>query len=159
MESLRTVLGLFVALVVVFSAAAVGGAATSSSVGDWYQALRKPPFNPPAWVFGPVWTALYAMMAVAAWLVWRRRGFADAQLPLALFGLQLALNAAWSVLFFGLRNPGLALVDIVLLWAAILGTLLTFRPISAPAAALLSPYLAWVSFAGVLNYAIWSLNR
>jgi tryptophan-rich sensory protein len=156
---LRSAIGLIVAVLAVSSAAAIGGAATSSSVGEWYQALRKPSFNPPSWIFGPVWTALYAMMATAAWLVWMKRGFADAQLPLALFGLQLALNAAWSVLFFGLRNPGLALVDIGLLWAAILATLLAFRPISLPAALLLAPYLVWVSFAAVLNHAIWSLNR
>lgn len=159
MVSFRAAMGLVVALLVVFAAAAVGGSATSSSVGDWYQALRKPSFNPPGWVFGPVWTALYAMMAVAAWLVWLRRGLADAQLPLALFGLQLALNMAWSVLFFGLRSPGLAVADIGLLWAAIAGTLVAFWRVSVPAGVLLLPYLAWVSFAALLNYAIWTLNR
>jgi benzodiazapine receptor len=159
MGSVRAVVGLIVAIVTVFAAAAVGGAATSSSVGTWYAALQKPSFNPPAWVFGPVWTVLYLMMAIAAWLIWLKHGIADAQLPLALFGLQLALNMAWSVLFFGLRNPGLALVDIALLWLAIVATLVAFWRLSPAAGALLLPYLAWVSFAAILNYSLWALNR
>jgi benzodiazapine receptor len=159
MGSVRAVVGLIVAIVTVFAAAAVGGAATSSSVGTWYAALQKPSFNPPAWVFGPVWTVLYLMVAIAAWLIWLKHGIADAQLPLALFGLQLALNMAWSVLFFGLRNPGLALVDIALLWLAIVATLVAFWRLSPAAGALLLPYLAWVSFAAILNYSLWALNR
>jgi benzodiazapine receptor len=159
MGSVRAVAGLIVAIVTVFAAAAVGGAATSSSVGTWYAALQKPSFNPPARVFGPVWAVLYSMMAIAAWLIWLRDGLADAQLPLALFGLQLALNMAWSVLFFGLRNPGLALVDIALLWLAIVATLVAFWRLSPAAGALLLPYLAWVSFASILNYSLWALNR
>jgi tryptophan-rich sensory protein len=159
MGSFRAVAGLIVAIVTVFAAAAVGGAATSSSVGTWYAALQKPSFNPPAWVFGPVWTVLYLTMAIAAWLIWLRHGIADAQLPLALFGLQLALNMAWSVLFFGLRNPGLALVDIALLWLAIVATLVAFWRLSPAAGALLLPYFAWVSFAVILNYSLWALNR
>jgi tryptophan-rich sensory protein len=159
MGSVRAVVGLVVAIATVFAAAAVGGAATSSSVGTWYAALQKPSFSPPAWVFGPVWTALYLMMAIAAWLVWLKRGFADAQLPLALFGLQLALNMAWSILFFGLRSPGLALADIVLLWLAIAATLVVFWRVCPTAGALLIPYLVWVSFAAVLNHSLWTLNR
>jgi benzodiazapine receptor len=159
MGSVRAVVGLIVAVVAVFAAAAVGGAATSSSVGTWYAALQKPSFNPPSWVFGPVWTVLYAMMAVAVWLIWLKRGFADAQLPLAFFGLQLALNMAWSILFFGMRNPGLAFADIVLLWLAIVATLVAFWRISPAPGILLLPYLAWVSFASVLNYSLWTLNR
>lgn len=146
-------------LILCFAVAGVGGTWTASSVGPWYQGLQKPPYNPPGWVFGPVWTLLYAMMAVAAWLVWRKAGFAGAAAPLAIFAVQLALNLAWSGLFFGLRQLGWAFADIVLLWVAIAATIAAFARISAPAAWLLAPYLAWVSFASVLNFRIWTLNR
>lgn len=126
--------------------------------GEWYATLRKPSWNPPAWVFGPVWTALYTMMAVAAWLVWRRGGWAAQRRPLALFLVQLALNAGWTPLFFGLKSPGLALAEIGLLWLAIVGTLIAFARVSRAAAWLLAPYLAWVSFAAALNFALWRLN-
>ena len=114
----------FVALC--FGAAGIGGAITSSSVGTWYQTLAKPSWTPPDWVFGPVWTALYFMMAVAAWLVWRRQRLAAARAALGWFGLQLALNVGWSALFFGLRSPGLAFLDIVLLWFSIAVTAVLF---------------------------------
>jgi tryptophan-rich sensory protein len=120
--------------------------------------LLKPAWNPPAWVFGPVWTVLYLMMAVAAWLVWRRRGFAGAPWALGLFVLQLALNTLWSAIFFGLRRPGVAAIEILLLWLAILATLIAFAPVSRLAAILLAPYLAWVTFAAVLNFTIWRMN-
>jgi tryptophan-rich sensory protein len=138
--------------------AAVGGAATASSVGTWYPALAKPAWTPPSWLFGPVWTALYAAMAVAGWAVWRARGWRQGRGPLVLFALQLLLNAAWSGLFFGLRAPGLALLGIALLWGAILATLVAFWRVRPLAGALLVPYLAWVSFAAALNAAIWRLN-
>lgn len=138
-----------------FAAAALGGL---SMPGEWYASLRKPSWNPPGWVFGPVWTALYAMMAVAAWLVWKRGGFAAQRRPLALFLGQLALNAAWTPLFFGLKQPGWAFAEIVLLWLAIAATLAAFRPASRAAAWLLAPYLAWVSFAATLNFTLWRLN-
>jgi len=141
-------------LVLCFAVAGVGGMWTASSVGPWYQALQKPPFNPPGWVFGPVWTVLYAMMAVAAWLVWRKAGFAGAAVPLAVFAVQLALNLAWSGLFFGLRQLGWAFADIVLLWIAIAATIAAFACVSAPAAWLIAPYLAWVSFASLLNFEL-----
>jgi tryptophan-rich sensory protein len=112
----------------------------------------------PDWIFGPVWTLLYLMMAVSAWLVWRQAGFAGAKLPRALFAVQLALNSLWSVLFFGLQNPGAAAVEIVLLWLAILATTVSFFRQSKVAGWLMVPYLAWVSFASVLNFAIWRLN-
>jgi tryptophan-rich sensory protein len=126
--------------------------------GEWYASLRKPAWNPPGWAFGPVWTALYTMMAVAAWLVWRCGGFAAQRRALALFLIQLALNAAWTPLFFGLRQPGLAFAEILLLWLAIAATLAAFRPVNRIAGWLLVPYLAWVSFAAVLNLALWRLN-
>ena len=137
------------------------GAASLGAVfmpGEWYAALRKPSWNPPGWVFGPVWSALYTMMAVAVWLVWKRGGFVAQRRPLALFLAQLFLNAAWTPLFFGLHRPGIALVEIVLLWLAIAATLAAFRPVSRVAVWLLAPYLVWVSFATMLNFALWRLN-
>ncbi|MDD3178827.1 MAG: tryptophan-rich sensory protein [Opitutaceae bacterium] len=125
----------------------------------WYALLQKPSWNPPGWVFGPVWTALYILMGVAAWLVWRRGGFRVHRRPLGLFLIQLALNALWTPLFFGLHSPALAFVDIVALWLAIVATLAAFRSIHRGAALLLTPYLAWVSFAAILNFTIWQLNR
>lgn len=150
------VLALFV--LICLGTAGLGAAWTNLSVGDWYATLNKPSWNPPKWVFGPVWTALYIGMAVAAWLVWRKNGLADAWLPLLLFGVQLFLNAAWSALFFGMRSPGIAFADIVLLWIAILATIIAFGRVSSLAATLLVPYLAWVSFATALNWSIWRMN-
>ncbi|MCX8090813.1 MAG: tryptophan-rich sensory protein [Verrucomicrobiae bacterium] len=138
-----------------FAAATFGG---FFSPGEWYASLQKPSWTPPPWVFGPVWTVLYTMMAVAAWLVWRQGGFAAQRRPLGLFVIQLALNASWTPLFFGLRRPDLAFAEIVLLWVAIAATLAAFRRVSVTAAWLLVPYLAWVSFAAALNFALWRLN-
>jgi len=138
-------------------AAAIGGYATSLGLDAWYRALAKPSWNPPDWVFGPVWTLLYVLMALAAWLVWLR-GWKAARYALALFVVQLILNAAWSWLFFGLRQPGWAFVEIVVLLAAIIATTVAFARVKPIAAWLLAPYLAWVAFAGFLNFAIWRLN-
>ena len=146
-------------LAICFGAAALGALGTNSSLTTWYAGLEKPSWNPPNWIFGPVWTFLYASMAVAAWLVWRSVGFRGAKIPLTWFAVQLALNAAWSLLFFGLQSPALALVDVVLLLIAIVGCMLSFVRISPLAAVLLSPYLAWTSFAAVLNATLWQLNR
>jgi len=151
----KSLLALAAWVVLCFSAAAIGA---QFMPGEWYASLKKPSWNPPNWIFGPVWTALYAMMAVAAWLVWRRGGFAAQALPLAAFLVQLVLNALWSWLFFGLKNPGLAFAEIVALWVAIATTLLLFRRPSATAAWLLAPYLAWVTFASLLNFTLWRLN-
>jgi translocator protein len=152
---LRAVLALGGWLVASFSAATLGA---FFSPGEWYAALAKPSWNPPAWLFGPVWSALYTMMAVAAWLVWKRGGFAGQRRPLALFLTQLTLNAAWSPLFFGLQWPGVAFAEILLLWLAILATLVSFLSVNKVAGWLLSPYLAWVSFAAVLNFTLWRMN-
>ena len=151
-------LALAVFLVICLGTAALGAAVTNLSVRDWYATLEKPSWSPPNWLFGPVWTTLYIGMAVAAWLVWRKRGLAQGWLPLTLFGIQLTLNAIWSVLFFGFRSPGAAFVEIILLWFAILATIIVFARHSALAAALLVPYLAWVSFATALNSALWWMN-
>jgi tryptophan-rich sensory protein len=137
--------------------AAVGGAVTASSVGTWYQGLAKPSFNPPDWVFGPVWTTLYILMAIAAWRVWRLE-LARRRPALALWALQLALNLCWSFVFFGARAIGPALAEIVVLLAAILATLVLFWRLDRLAGALLVPYAAWVAFAAVLNAALWRLN-
>lgn len=146
----------FVALC--FAVAAAGGAVTATSVGTWYAGLAKPAFNPPDWVFGPVWTALYLMIAVAGWRVWRRRSERGAWLALGAWGLQLSLNLSWSMLFFGARMIGMALAEIAVLLAAILITAALFWRIDRIAGALLIPYAAWVGFATVLNAALWRLN-
>jgi benzodiazapine receptor len=154
----RQWLGLVAWLTVTFVAAGLGNWATMSSVGDWYRQLARPAWTPPDWVFAPVWTALYLMMAVAAWLVWRQAGFAAAKWPLALYLIQLALNTLWSVLFFGLQNPAWAAVEIVVLWLAILATLDAFWRRSVAAGLLLVPYAAWVAFAAALCFEFARLN-
>ena len=148
-------LGLTVCLVVCFSAASMGALFLP---GAWYAGLNKPSWNPPGWVFGPVWSALYTMMAVAAWLVWQRGGFVAQRWALTWFIIQLALNAAWTSLFFGLHLPSVAFGEMLLLWAAIVATLRAFFKVNGLAGWLLAPYLAWVSFAAVLNFTIWRLN-
>lgn len=136
-----------------------GSIVTASSVRDWYPGIEKPAWTPPAALFGPVWSALYVMMGVAAWLVWNARDATGRKPALALFGLQLVLNSLWSIVFFGLRSPGWAFVEILFLWAAIVATMWVFLRIRRTASLLLLPYLLWVSFAGALNFTIWSLNR
>ncbi|MEA1785556.1 TspO/MBR family protein [Arenibacter sp. GZD96] len=133
--------------------------ATQSSVNDWYLTLQKPSFSPPNWVFAPVWTLLYIMMGVAAGLVWAK-GFYHIWVKTALyhFGFQLLLNALWSIVFFGFKNPFGALLIILSLLILILFTIKWFRVVSKTAAALLIPYLLWVGFATMLNYKIWELN-
>ena len=150
-------LGLAGWVVASLAAGALGGVA-SRNAPEFYAQLQRPVWAPPSWVFGPVWTTLYAMMAAAAWLVWRQGGFGEQRKPLLLFLAQLALNALWTPLFFGLHRPGLAFAAIVLLWLAIATTLTAFRPVSRVAAWLLAPYLAWVSFAAALNFTLWRLN-
>ncbi len=151
-------MGLVMFLALCFGVAGVGGWFTSLGMPEWYMTLQKPAWNPPSWLFGPVWTALYAAMAVAAWLVWKDAGFEGAGLALAFFLVQLALNLAWSGIFFALRSPGWALAEILLLWAAILvATILFFRQ-ATWAGILMVPYLLWVTFASVLNGAIARLN-
>ena len=141
-----------------FAAAGAGAAVTSISVRSWYQTLDKPSWTPPDWLFGPVWTALFSLMAIAAWLVWRRGGWSKSRAVLGIFGLQLALNVCWSAIFFGLLNPGLAFGEILLLLMAITATAVGFWGRSTAAALMLTPYLAWTTFAAVLNFAIWRMN-
>lgn len=151
LASLALCIGLCVAV------GALGGWVTATSVTTWYPGLNKPSFTPPDWVFGPVWTALYVLMGIAAWrVVWAGSGLV--RQALALFALQLAINLLWSVVFFGLQKIGAAVAVILLLEAAIVATIVAFRRIDGPAAALLLPYALWVAFATVLNIAIWRLN-
>ena len=141
-------------------AVAAGGAASSGGAfkpDDWYSALRKPGWTPPPWVFPVVWTPLYIMIALSGWLAWRQSGLFVP--PFAFYVLQLVLNGAWSAIFFGLRRPDLAFLDLVAMWLAIVATILGFLPISAAAAWLLAPYLLWVTIAGVLNLSVWRLNH
>ena len=149
--------GLFGWLILVFSASALGAIA-SISANDFYQELIRPSWAPPGWVFGPVWSTLFAMMGISAWLVWRENGFAKAGGPLSIFLCQLAVNALWSWLFFAWRLGSIAFAEILLLWLLIVATIFLFWRVSKIAALLLGPYLAWVSFAAVLNYSVWQLN-
>ncbi|MGA5304750.1 TspO/MBR family protein [Nucisporomicrobium flavum] len=138
----------------VAAAALIGGLGVAGTAGE-YQSLDRPSWAPPSWLFGPVWTILYAMIAVAGWLVWRRTGWTTA---LTVYAVQLVLNALWTPIFFGFGRYGLALLDIALLWLLIGATVLLFRPVSRPAAWLLVPYWAWVTYATALNAAIWHAN-
>lgn len=136
----------------------VGSFFTDSASG-WYQNLNKPFFNPPGWVFGPVWTALYIMMGISAFLVWQK-GIPKRKVKIALvfFAIQLLLNAIWTPLFFGLKSPLAAFIDIMFLWLAVLITIALFYKLSRAAAFLLTPYILWVTFAAVLNFSIMTMN-
>jgi tryptophan-rich sensory protein len=153
----KQIVGLVGWLTVSFIAAAIGGAA-SIHAGPFYIQLVRPDWAPPPSIFGPVWTVLYVLMGIAAWLVWRVEGFRAAKSALTLFLVQLAFNALWSWLFFGWHRGALAFADILLLWALIVATLIAFWRIRPLAGALLVPYLLWVTFASALNYSVWQLN-
>jgi len=150
---------LIVSIVVCELAGVVGSVLTAPSIPTWYAGLEKPTLNPPSWVFAPVWTALFLTMGISAFLVWKRGlGQKEVKIALSLFVFQLVLNVFWSIIFFGLQNPGLAFLEIIILWFAILATIVVFSKISKLAAWLLIPYILWVSFASYLNYAVWQLN-
>ncbi len=137
----------------------IGSIFTINAIPTWYATLAKPALNPPSWIFGPVWTTLYLLMGIAAFLVWKNGwDHKDVRKALSVFGLQLVLNAVWSIIFFGLHSPFWALIDIALMWLAIVWTMTLFYKISKPAMWLLVPYILWVSFASYLNYTIWILN-
>ncbi|MBD3380620.1 MAG: tryptophan-rich sensory protein [candidate division Zixibacteria bacterium] len=152
----RSILGLLLWLTVCYSIAFWG---MQYPIGQWYEELKKPPLTPPGIVFAPVWTVLYTLMAVAAWRIWHKYRFHRAPYALLAFLFQLFLNGMWSYLFFGKQSPGFALIDLVLLWLAILTTIILFWKRSQLSALLMIPYLAWVSFAGYLNFSVWYLNR
>ena len=155
MSTQRSLFGAIIALLLTFGAAYVG---SRFPVDDWYQALAKPSWNPPNWLFGPVWSVLYLLMAISAWLVWKEEGLLGARIALSIFLLQLILNAAWSWLFFGLHEPLYAFIEIMVLWVAILANIILFWRMNPISGILLLPYLLWVSFASVLNYALWRMN-
>jgi translocator protein len=156
MSKRKQITGLVVSLLIVFGIASLGGYLTNLSVHAWYPGLAKPSWTPSGGTIGSVWTILYTLMAIAAWIVWRSGS--GRQRPLTIYAVQLFLNVGWSALFFGLRNPGLALLEIGVLWVAILATAVSFWQVSKTAGALMAPYLIWASFAAVLNAMIWRLN-
>ena len=138
---------------------AAGAAACSGALfkpDSWYTTLRKPGWTPPSWVFPAVWTPLYVMIALAGWFAWSAAGLV--LVPFAIYALQLVLNAGWSAVFFGMRRPDLALIELVALWLSIAATIAAFAPLSETAAWLLAPYLLWVTIAGCLNLSVWRLN-
>jgi len=156
---MKNVLKLIASILFSLGAGVIGSFFTASSVSTWYQTIQKPSFNPPSWVFSPVWTILFIMMGVALYLVWKE-GLREKKVKIAfiIFWVQLVLNTLWSVLFFGLQSPLYALVEIIFLWVAIFITIIWFSRVSKKAAYLLIPYLLWVSFATILNFAIFYLN-
>lgn len=156
---IHNALKLVISIVISELTGIVGSIFTAPSVANWYPQITKPALNPPVWVLGPVWTTLFALMGIAAFLVWEKGlNHKSVKIALTLFIGQLILNALWSIIFLGLRSPGGALIEIVFLWFAILATIIAFARISKPAVWLLLPYILWTSFAMYLNYALWTLN-
>ena len=156
---IKIFLKLIVAVLIVELAGVIGSFFTIPSISGWYSNLVKPVLNPPNWIFAPVWTTLYALMGVAAFLIWRH-GLRQrrTKFALAIFSAQLVLNVLWSIIFFGFQNPFLAFIEVIILWLAIVWTIFAFYKFSRLAACLLMPYILWVSFAGYLTYSIWVLN-
>ena len=155
---MKNILKLIVSVVISQAAGAIGSLFTVQNIPTWYAGLNKPSFNPPNYLFGPVWITLYFMMGIAFFLVWKNSGKFDIKVPAILFITQLVLNALWSIIFFGMKNPMLGFIEIIILWAFIVLCVIKFYPVSKIAAWLLIPYLLWVSFASVLNFKLWMLN-
>ena len=155
----RNLFSLFAFIILCLGVSGIGAAVTVTSVDTWYQTLEKPPFNPPDWVFAPVWTTLFTLMGIAAWRVWLLRTSRPTGKALAVFALQLLLNIGWSLLFFGLQRIDLALVEIVILLGAIIANTIIFWRVDRVAGLLFVPYVAWVAFATILNSALWLLNK
>jgi len=149
---------LIISIIICQLAGIIGSFFTVSSVGGWYQTINKPSFNPPGYLFGPVWITLYLLMGISLYLVWNKKDTAEIKIPLIIFFAQLFFNTLWSILFFGMESPVLALTDIIILLILIIMTIISFYKVSKPASLLLIPYLMWVSFATVLNYSIVALN-
>lgn len=162
MEHIKAIdiIRLAISIGVCLAAGFIGSIFTTASIPTWYTTLEKPSFNPPNWLFGPVWTILFILMGISAFLVWRV-GLSEPNVRIALiiFVIQLILNVFWSVAFFGLRSPIAGLIVIIVLWVAILLTILSFAKVSITAGILLIPYILWVSFASILNATIYVLNR
>lgn len=157
---MNKILLLVISIIVCLAAGFIGSFFTSSSIGSWYSTISKPGFNPPGWIFGPVWTVLYILMGISLYLV-LQKGLPDTHVKIAIliFAVQLVLNILWSILFFGMQSPMLAFIEIILLWVFILLTITHFYALSKPAAYLLIPYILWVSFAAILNFSIYMLNK
>jgi len=157
---MKALFSLIAWVIICLAAGFIGSIFTMPSIPTWYTGLNKPPFNPPNWIFGPVWTTLFILMGISAWLIWEK-GISNKEVRSAImiFSVQLVLNMLWSLLFFGLKLPLFAFAELVVLWLLILATILSFYRISRPAAWLLIPYILWVSFASVLNLSIWLINR
>lgn len=159
MVTLSDPVRLAVSVALTLLAGFAGSVFTSPQVPGWYAGLAKSPLNPPAWVFGPVWTVLFVLMGISLFLIWREgTGRPEVRAALLAFGVQLALNVLWSALFFGLQSPFLGFCEIILLWCAVLATIVLSARVSKPAAWLLLPYILWVSFAAYLTWAVWTLN-
>ncbi len=153
-------LKLTISILIAQLAGFIGSLFTSPSIPTWYAILTKPTFNPPNWLFAPVWVSLYFLMAVSAYLVWNRSlEKTGVKIALIFYAIQLVLNSFWSIIFFGLRQPFYAFLEIIILWLFIFLTILSFWKISKPAALLLLPYISWVTFAALLNFSLWQLNR
>lgn len=152
------IIPLIISIAIAQGAGIIGSVFTASSVQTWFETIAKPAWNPPSWLFGPVWITLYTMMGVAAYLVWQQRDAPGAKMALGVYGVHLVFNALWSILFFGLKNPGIAFFEIIVLLVLIVVTTVLFWRINPWAGALMIPYIAWVSFASFLNYTIWQLN-
>jgi len=149
---------LIVSLIICQLAGVIGSLFTASSIPTWYAALNKPSFNPPNWIFAPVWIFLYILMGISFYLIWRKSDIPNFGLLMSVFIFQLVLNAFWTIIFFGLKSPLYAFIEIVVLWVSILYCIITFYRVSKTASVLLIPYLLWVSFAAVLNFSLWKLN-
>jgi len=155
----KKILNLALAIVITEAAGLIGSIFTTPSITAWYTTVNKPSFNPPNWIFAPVWTTLFALMGIAAWLVyekgWKKK---EVKLALKIYSAQLVLNTLWSIIFFGLQNPGAAFLEIIALWVTIVATMVVFWKVSRWAVYLFVPYILWVSFAVFLNWTIWIIN-
>ncbi len=155
---MKKTIKLVISIIIPLAVGSLGSFFTSKSVDTWYLTLNKPSFNPPDWLFGPVWTTLFILIGFSFYLVWKNNFGKNKNIAISVYSLQLFLNLFWSFFFFVLKSPFLALIEIVILWFAILANIIIFYRISKPAAFLLLPYFLWVSFAAILNYSIFILN-
>jgi len=156
---INDILKLVASIIICQLAGLLGSLFTTPAIPTWYATLRKPFFTPPNWIFSPVWISLFILMGISLFFVWRRQGHPQIKIALIFFLVQLILNVLWSMAFFGLRSPLIGFIDIILLWIAILLTIQNFLRVSKFAGVLLFPYLLWVSFAALLNFSLWVLNR
>lgn len=152
------ILAAFISILIAQAAGAIGSFFSVSSISSWYINIVKPEWNPPSWIFGPVWIFLYSLMGIASYLVWQQRSLPGAKTALIVYGVHLVFNALWTILFFGLKNPGLAFAEIIVLLLLIIITTILFWRINSTAGILMLPYIAWVLFASYLSYTIWQLN-